>query len=470
MAELGLNAIDTREALFSIAYIILARAKSKQQNEFGYHFTDLTSHQKYFGKLISDQISLEEEDWEIDYRKWKGEFFFHSRSGGMTFSQSVFSERKDISPGVKDILYSTNLPIDNPDDWTARIETKEMMQILHFQGNSQELLQLFQANRKEKIRLQINRVKGWNFLKSNYYSVSLKKNSLLFTGKGLGHNVGLNMNGAIVLSKMGFNRFEILEHYFPQISFVSKSNSNLPTNLSYALLSNQGDLLYTSYPYFLEKSIPPGSLMKLIVSFIFLKDKGFEMTRFNCVPPSSTICWKKEGHGELNLEGAIANSCNSYFAFLANAMPYMIFKTELNQWISRLPMENFLPNKISQKGYQRIMSGLDFNMKWKIKDIMQLLRYLMKSSPSDESREKMKIYLHETFQIGTASKFPFLLAQEKNPKSLWGKTSTIVYGSNEPLSYGIFMGGDDRYGIILLYRKGNGNKAAYYAKKILESK
>ncbi len=82
----------------------------------------------------------------------------------------------------------------------------------------------------------------------------------------------------------------------------------------------------------------------------------------------------------------------------------------------------------------------------------------------------MKIYLHETFQIGTASKFPFLLAQEKNPKSLWGKTSTIVYGSNEPLSYGIFMGGDDRYGIILLYRKGNGNKAAYYAKKILESK
>jgi len=69
----------------------------------------------------------------------------------------------------------------------------------------------------------------------------------------------------------------------------------------------------------LQSAYPPGSLFKLITAIAAL-NKGVITpdTRFRCegkftLGTFDYACWKKEGHGTLDLKQAIAHSCNVYF-------------------------------------------------------------------------------------------------------------------------------------------------------------
>ena len=69
----------------------------------------------------------------------------------------------------------------------------------------------------------------------------------------------------------------------------------------------------------LQSAYPPGSIFKLITAIAAL-NKGVitPETQFRCTGSFSLgsydyQCWKKEGHGNLNLKQAIAQSCNVYF-------------------------------------------------------------------------------------------------------------------------------------------------------------
>lgn len=64
---------------------------------------------------------------------------------------------------------------------------------------------------------------------------------------------------------------------------------------------------------------PPGSVFKIITVLAAIKEAGIpEETRFYCngkfeYGGRTFKCWKKEGHGRLDMAGAFANSCNVYF-------------------------------------------------------------------------------------------------------------------------------------------------------------
>jgi penicillin-binding protein 2 len=68
----------------------------------------------------------------------------------------------------------------------------------------------------------------------------------------------------------------------------------------------------------LSSQYPPGSTFKLIVALAALKDGIDPKEQFYC-PGSYQLgrrrfhCWKKQGHGNVNLEQAIMHSCNTYF-------------------------------------------------------------------------------------------------------------------------------------------------------------
>ncbi|MFB3923436.1 MAG: SpoIID/LytB domain-containing protein [Terriglobia bacterium] len=64
-------------------------------------------------------------------------------------------------------------------------------------------------------RYAVNRRLGWNTLKSNLYTVERRNNGLIFTGRGLGHGVGLCQSGAEQMGRMGISYEKILAHYFP---------------------------------------------------------------------------------------------------------------------------------------------------------------------------------------------------------------------------------------------------------------
>jgi stage II sporulation protein D len=56
---------------------------------------------------------------------------------------------------------------------------------------------------------------GWDRLKSNWYSLSVTGEGVSFTGRGLGHGVGLCQIGAEVMGEEGKSYREILAYYYP---------------------------------------------------------------------------------------------------------------------------------------------------------------------------------------------------------------------------------------------------------------
>jgi stage II sporulation protein D len=64
-------------------------------------------------------------------------------------------------------------------------------------------------------RSAVGRHIGWDRLKSNWYEVSLAGDRVSFTGRGLGHGVGLCQIGAEVMGEEGKSFREILAYYYP---------------------------------------------------------------------------------------------------------------------------------------------------------------------------------------------------------------------------------------------------------------
>jgi cell division protein FtsI/penicillin-binding protein 2 len=62
--------------------------------------------------------------------------------------------------------------------------------------------------------------------------------------------------------------------------------------------------------------IPAGSLVKPFTAFAYGETHAFRFPEYTC----RTQCWLPGGHGRLNLEQALANSCNVYFRELAKGV------------------------------------------------------------------------------------------------------------------------------------------------------
>jgi hypothetical protein len=215
-AELGPVADNEREALAALAMVIKARCRMNGGKVLG----DLAYNQIYRGRILSDRFSIKNDGWEIDTAKLPGELLFHAESGGRTFDQSVFSGKKGGFPGVDDFIPFLGIRFGEKDRWQRRLSYEEISSIFKIQiKNGSDFRELLKAQYKEGFRLAVNRVKGWNFIKSNNYSWKVCADGIEFDGTGLGHGCGLSQRGALQLSRLGFSRFEILQHYYKGISF-----------------------------------------------------------------------------------------------------------------------------------------------------------------------------------------------------------------------------------------------------------
>lgn len=74
-----------------------------------------------------------------------------------------------------------------------------------------------------EFRYALNRALGWNTLKSNLYNIERRGDTLIFTGRGLGHGVGMCQAGAEQMGQMGIGFEGILAHYFPGTTLGSLS-------------------------------------------------------------------------------------------------------------------------------------------------------------------------------------------------------------------------------------------------------
>jgi hypothetical protein len=88
---------------------------------------------------------------------------------------------------------------------------------------------------------------------------------------------------------------------------------------SYLLLdAHTGTVLASNWPH-PEVPMPLGSLVKPFTALAYGEEHQFRFPVHFCRGTASG-CWRPGGHGELGLESAIANSCNSYFRALTASM------------------------------------------------------------------------------------------------------------------------------------------------------
>ncbi len=98
-----------------------------------------------------------------------------------------------------------------------------------------------------------------------------------------------------------------LNRYFPS------------TDISFLLLdAHTGHVLAARWDH-VDSPIPMGSLVKPFTALAYGEQHGYEYPHHLC-RGSASGCWRPAGHGDLDLTGAIANSCNSYFRVLTSEL------------------------------------------------------------------------------------------------------------------------------------------------------
>jgi cell division protein FtsI/penicillin-binding protein 2 len=87
------------------------------------------------------------------------------------------------------------------------------------------------------------------------------------------------------------------------------------------VLSETGgrEVVYSHWRGF-DRPVPLGSLVKPFTALAYAESHGGRFPRIECTPQSG--CWLPSGHGPLEIEKAIACSCNTYFRGLSEQLRY----------------------------------------------------------------------------------------------------------------------------------------------------
>ena len=504
-SELGYTPEKNSEALYALAHIIKARSELAylRNKHKGYDFCDLTCCQTYkglSGKTFNDNISIKTDSIENG-------LFFHSTSGGRLFSESIFNNKERVYGPPRDIIFSEGLVLsrNNFKEWEASISEIELIDILYKDKSislkdikydkDKELIYITtnlrdEVTAPETFRIKVNRVKGWNFIKSNNYVLTRKNGNYIFTGSGLGHGVGISMEGAVQLAERGYSRYEIIEHYYPTIQY--NSNDTIDNRFQYIVFDyNTGETIYSrgdnlspdnsfNQPpddSFKNRIIPCGSIFKLFAALYLAYERPdlFYNHIYTCTDKQDDkaipkYCWNKTGHGRMNLVNALAHSCNKYFASLYRHIDHDDFNRWLFKFIAEHGIKLHIPNINSRADFPYILAGLNFDITINIDGLIKLNRFFYREKMKHSSEKFVTIInaLHRTFIDGTAKDENSSISNYyKNRERLWGKTGTVIAGTNNHYGYGIFIGGSDSVGIVSIIRKGTGANAAHESKKIL---
>ncbi|MCP4138524.1 MAG: hypothetical protein GY754_46630 [bacterium] len=577
LAEYGIRSPEESEAVHALGQVIAARARFRKRGRVhkDFDFCDLTHCQVYRGKLLpGSRERFWADDWRIDAGKLSDELLFHSSCGGETLDKRVFGPYKGQFAPVLDKLYREGTILcrssRSPHSfWERTIALSELLNILakrrNFAANRQldgerdlepvsfisgegmaavpgdeaannflkeislrythpgqkivigdsDNKQNIQKIPAESFRLALNRKKGWNFIKSNNYSLSMEslsgKRIVRFKGSGLGHGVGLCQHGALALARKGYNRFEILEHYYPRISFTDLPQERAPGRrlspyLSFLLFDiTTGAVEPGSSSALLNREVPPGSFWKLVVSLYCAAERPdlFKDYHFRCPgdivtdPKLPDRCWYPQGHGMIDLRKALPHSCNLYFASLYRHIRYERFKTFYNSLRKKLNIKSPLPPIKSDRDWAHLLSGLNFRYSLTLGNCIALAGCVHPETHSNSAIKQVQALVPEEFRTaifkalmntvisgtgkwsekkdyGNSKNFRYLKRPgikemaTRHRQGLWGKTSTVIDGTNKPLCYGMFLGGIGSRGIIVVLRKGNGNTAAQWGKILLE--
>lgn len=200
----------------------------------GFSLCDHTHCQAYFGKPtelnIIKSVFETKNKIVVDENLNLIEAAFHSNSGGQTLnSEDVWGSKLSYLRSVND-TFSLKMPNAKwerkiaKDDWLSYLKIKhnypiddEDAKLLAF-NFKQDTRKPFLESNNIKVPLKIVRTDFQ--LKSTYFSITPKGDSLIFKGKGFGHGVGMCQEGAMRMAKLGYTYLDILNFYYQNTQLI----------------------------------------------------------------------------------------------------------------------------------------------------------------------------------------------------------------------------------------------------------
>jgi len=205
----------------------------------GYQFCDLTHCQVYKGSdgvtPKMQQAVINTNDEILVYHQQPIEAYYSSTCGGRAADDNgVWANPKD-QPYLKSQADSNFCAHSPHYRWRVKISADSLHQIWQRRlgapinaitiskkdadGRVRELALMDHSLHLitgEDFRAVTCRVLGWNTVKSTAFDLRIEKNIYIFTGRGLGHGLGLCQYGAMEMARRGYSYREILRHYFPE--------------------------------------------------------------------------------------------------------------------------------------------------------------------------------------------------------------------------------------------------------------
>lgn len=202
----------------------------------GFHLCDGVHCQVYKGKnyslsyhsIISQAVYDTKDMVIVDSAGTVITATFHANCGGQTMnSEDVWGKPKYYLRSVND-PYCQN---QRNSVWEKKISLADFKRFLIANKISTDYLTTADFNFSQSQRKAFYRIKNDNIslrkireyfdMKSTYFSVKADGDSLIFTGKGFGHGVGLCQDGAIQMAKKGLSYSEIISFYYKGVQIVS---------------------------------------------------------------------------------------------------------------------------------------------------------------------------------------------------------------------------------------------------------
>jgi stage II sporulation protein D len=161
---------------------------------------------------------------------------FHSNSGGQTVnSEDVWGTSTTYLRSVAD-TFSFKMPNAR---WTRKISTQDWLDYLKLKHNypiedstaKWTALHFKQETRKvnleyNNIKVPLKNVRNDFQLKSTFFTIEPVGDTLVFNGRGFGHGIGMCQEGAMRMTKNGYNYKDVLNYYYRNVHLIDLKDLN----------------------------------------------------------------------------------------------------------------------------------------------------------------------------------------------------------------------------------------------------
>jgi stage II sporulation protein D len=224
--------------------VILARtyalAHLYKHGPEGYNLCDQVHCQVFYGKTfnetILDAVAQTKGKVVVDQELQLITAVFHSNSGGHTVNaEDVWGSRTSYLRAVND-SFSLKMPNAR---WERKMPVEDWLTYLklrHKYPVEDSLARSFALNFKQEyrkvnleyggIKVPLKNVRTDLQLKSTFFSVEPKGDTILIHGRGFGHGIGMCQEGAMRMTKLGYTHQQVLNFYYQNIHLIDLKEMN----------------------------------------------------------------------------------------------------------------------------------------------------------------------------------------------------------------------------------------------------